>query len=717
MATPIAVNVVYNYNFNQHMLMNPVIHMGLQTALASTKPNISGVEGQMCYTSDTNTLWYHNGTDNGTGDVPYGGWVPLGSAGAGIQGVNAGTHINVTGTSTVVVHHETVTEHIAESGPGSPWGITGLNVLQDLTLSDNDTGHVEDYETIDLSNLLDNYLKWIIKGSEGDLEVTTHRQVDFKPIDNSLSVSYNVLGTTTNPNAVDPDMEVELSHTTSFSGYVQANNTNNHIIHSMSVNSEGHVTDYQYDTVANMGLTTEAFRVFGIGTIASIGSNVNNVVADNSADTLTFKTAPATLKTQIGIELKTDPTTDSIHIAHASTTGLPNGGQTVPAGEVINGVSIDDYGHIIGFSTIHVQQNFDTNLGNTNLVQTANERTYEMTDGQTNALKFNVDVSGTKRPMLHFDTQAYKVYIGDGQLNPDLVVYGDLTVFGNTTTLDTQTVTIEDNIIRLNSNATTPAADGGIEVYRGGGANQTMQFIWNEASKYWSTVDQEFHVGQSDIIASGDVDHFWVEKDTAPGVLHRVTPGNARASMGAGTLSKWIIETDQGGSKTTNDIDDDNDKLTIKAGTNITVSMATSATNPIITINVPNASTSVKGAVELATNSEARQGTATLLALTASNLGAMTAKATFTGNGSDTKLTIEHNWNTPYVMVEVIEDDVAQNYATIECGVAREDAAGAASLDHVTLLFGHPPTSGKTYTAMLWHVKAAAAADANSTQH
>lgn len=67
----------------------------------------------------------------------------------------------------------------------------------------------------------------------------------------------------------------------------------------------------------------------------------------------------------------------------------------------------------------------------------------------------------------------------------NVTITGDLTVNGTTTSINTSTVTIEDNIILLNSNVTgTPSFDAGIEVERGTSPN--VQLVWNETDDAWS---------------------------------------------------------------------------------------------------------------------------------------------------------------------------------------------------------------------------------------
>jgi hypothetical protein len=66
----------------------------------------------------------------------------------------------------------------------------------------------------------------------------------------------------------------------------------------------------------------------------------------------------------------------------------------------------------------------------------------------------------------------------------DVTVNGDLTVNGTTTTLNTATLSVEDNIVTLNSNVTgSPSADAGLEIERGTSTNVFIR--WNETSDVW----------------------------------------------------------------------------------------------------------------------------------------------------------------------------------------------------------------------------------------
>ena len=66
----------------------------------------------------------------------------------------------------------------------------------------------------------------------------------------------------------------------------------------------------------------------------------------------------------------------------------------------------------------------------------------------------------------------------------DLIVSGNLTVSGTQTSVNTETLTVDDNLIVLNNNETgTPSQDAGIEVERGTSTNVKLQF--DEGTDKW----------------------------------------------------------------------------------------------------------------------------------------------------------------------------------------------------------------------------------------
>ena len=66
----------------------------------------------------------------------------------------------------------------------------------------------------------------------------------------------------------------------------------------------------------------------------------------------------------------------------------------------------------------------------------------------------------------------------------DVNISGDLIISGTTTTINTETLTLQDNIIVLNSNsAATPTEDAGLEVERGNSTNVVLK--WDESDDRW----------------------------------------------------------------------------------------------------------------------------------------------------------------------------------------------------------------------------------------
>ena len=69
----------------------------------------------------------------------------------------------------------------------------------------------------------------------------------------------------------------------------------------------------------------------------------------------------------------------------------------------------------------------------------------------------------------------------------NLAVEGNLTVTGTATSISTETVTVFDNFIELNSNydGTSPTESAGIEVNRGGSTQINTLIRWNETDDKW----------------------------------------------------------------------------------------------------------------------------------------------------------------------------------------------------------------------------------------
>lgn len=76
----------------------------------------------------------------------------------------------------------------------------------------------------------------------------------------------------------------------------------------------------------------------------------------------------------------------------------------------------------------------------------------------------------------------------DVTITNSLTVGGNLTVNGTVTAVNTETTTLNDNIIVLNNNESgTPSQNAGLEVERGTSAN--VSILWNESSDQWTVTN------------------------------------------------------------------------------------------------------------------------------------------------------------------------------------------------------------------------------------
>lgn len=108
----------------------------------------------------------------------------------------------------------------------------------------------------------------------------------------------------------------------------------------------------------------------------------------------------------------------------------------------------------------------------------------DLTTTSTTASLFNANAT-----TLNIGGAATTLSIGSASgtttVNNSLTVSGDLTVEGNTTTLNTATLEVEDNIIVLNRGVTgSPSLNAGLQIERGTSPN--AEILWNETSDLWT---------------------------------------------------------------------------------------------------------------------------------------------------------------------------------------------------------------------------------------
>ena len=243
----------------------------------------------------------------------------------------------------------------------------------------------------------------------------------------------------------------------------------------------------------------------------------------------------------------------------------------------------------------------------------------------------------------------------------DVIVSGNLTVSGTTTTVNTAEILLEDNIITLNSGEIgTPSANAGIEIERGTSANAVLR--WNEADDKWQTTNDG--TNYYDIVTTNTAAAAAV---TAAAIISAAggdgTAGQALTTNGSGTL----------------------DFTTIVGTTEASIISAVGADG------AAGAVLSTNGAGDLSFVTAvpiANGGTGATTAPTArANLGATTKVSASIGNGSATSIVVTHSLNTRDLQVQVYE--VASPYAQVYTDIELTTA------DTLTLTFSVAPTSSQ----------------------
>ena len=265
-----------------------------------------------------------------------------------------------------------------------------------------------------------------------------------------------------------------------------------------------------------------------------------------------------------------------------------------------------------------------------------------------------------------------------------VTISGNLTVSGTTTTVNTETINLADNIILLNSNeAGAPTQDSGIEIERGTSAN--VSFLWDESATRWTT-------GSNSIVAGGFIGDLTGNADTAS------TWESARTITLGGDASGSV--SIDGSSNVTLTVNVDGVQAnSVALGTDTTGNYVASVTTSgalngsassegaALALSVDTATTGQQGVVELATNAETITGTDTGRAVTPAGVEAhhdSKNHAEDVGDGSATSYAITHSLETLDVIVQVYEKSSG---ATVFTDVERTDT------DTVTLIFASAPAT------------------------
>jgi len=312
--------------------------------------------------------------------------------------------------------------------------------------------------------------------------------------------------------------------------------------------------------------------------IGGVISGSSQVFDDISGDITIASNGVATIAAN-SVALGTDTTGNYVGTLTAGT-GITSTGATSGEG-IAHSLSVD-YGSSAGTA---VQGNTTITLNGT-----SNE----------------IDITGTAAQALG-GGPSYTIGLadsisGDRTFSDNVTVTGNLTVNGTTTTVNSNTVNIGDNVLVLNSDETgTPSQNGGIEIERGTSTNSTL--LWDEANDYWiaglAGAEERIVIGagNTDITTLGTI-----TTGTWNGTSISTTYTDAKVtsivagtgiSISGGTGDVTVTNSDRGSSQNifktvavsgqSNIVADSNsDTLTFAAGSNVT--LTTNASTDTITI-------------------------------------------------------------------------------------------------------------------------------------
>ena len=259
-----------------------------------------------------------------------------------------------------------------------------------------------------------------------------------------------------------------------------------------NVGSFGGTTAIPVFTVNAKGLVTAASSV-NVATVLNIAdaeSTPGTDAVNLLSDTLVFTGASGitTTVTNNDVDIDLDDT--------AVTPGSYGSGTAIP------NFTVDQQGRLTnaGSTSVATVLNIIGDSGSDGISLLTETLDIEGGTGVTTTVSNNKASIAIGQPVATTDNVTFNNVSVDGTLSSDditattmtasghVVVQGDLTVNGTTTTVNSNTVAIGDSIMTLNNDeAGTPSENAGFEIERGTSTNVSL--LWNEGTDYWQIND------------------------------------------------------------------------------------------------------------------------------------------------------------------------------------------------------------------------------------
>jgi hypothetical protein len=231
-----------------------------------------------------------------------------------------------------------------------------------------------------------------------------------------------------------------------------------------------------YFVGALTGNATTATTLAAARNFSASGDLTAPNVSFNGGAAVNLVTTLATVNSNVG----SFGGTTAIPVFTVNAKGLVTAASTVAISSTLD-IAADsgsDNGVLVGTDTLTVS-------GGTGVATSVSGDTITVSIGQAVATNSNVTFNNvTVNGTLSSDDITASTMTASGHV----VVQGNLTVNGTTTTVNSNTVAIGDSIMVLNNDETgTPSENAGFEVERGTSSNVSV--LWNEASDYWQIND------------------------------------------------------------------------------------------------------------------------------------------------------------------------------------------------------------------------------------
>ena len=434
-----------------------------------------------------------------------------------IQDITIDTYGHVTGigtaTETYVYNHPTYPGDDYNVDTGSLTGATVVSRI-DTNLSSDTIGSVEDanfaVETRNLTLGDLGFAGWDVEVNGTHVaDIGNNGDVDFKNGNHTTAV-WTASGN-----------RIQWNHNTFTSGGTYTGGSNNGIvIEGFHIDSFGHIRDVQTRDLDSRFDNYNEWRIQADADSTTYGH----------VDTLEY------VKFVGGNKINTTRSGNNITINLDTNHGFLTSQRTATLTAVNSGADGND--PILRLSDGGNSDVRITDSGSVTVTYT-NSGAINIHGTDTNT---DVDVSTTNLKT-RLGQLSGTINIGDSTTSDnDIVIRGDLTVQGSTTTVNTETVTIQDNIIVLNSNsAGNPTENAGIEVERGNSANVLVR--WNESSDRWQFTNNG-STYYNIPISSDYMNNFKVEVDDGGNV--NITDNEILGLRGGTAINTDIVTTVSG---------------------------------------------------------------------------------------------------------------------------------------------------------------------------